>query len=231
MSTTPTAAQFEVPKIPDTRLAIKLAQPVIDQSANLVIKDHDGFVASWSLVERHDNAIEQLEGMLKPFVKGLDQLHKMAVHLFDPWLNPLRASRQHLLDERTRFSREEQRKVDEQRRRDAERIQKEEAKKLEEDAKKLAKKDPETASVLREQAKNVPLPNLPMTRAVPAQRGEVVTPGWDFEITTPDDVPRNLCDPSESRIRKIVSALGDKANIPGVTVWPKSSRSSRAVRS
>lgn len=42
---------------------------------------------------------------------------------------------------------------------------------------------------------------------------------WCFEVIDPDAVPREYTVPDEVKIRKIVNAMGESANIPGVRVW------------
>lgn len=229
MSTTPPPA-FELPAVPNLTDIEKVAKPVITQAADLIIKDEDGYIAAWSLVEMHDRAIATITEKRDPFVQGLHKLHKMALHLFDPWLEPLTASRQRLLDERTRYRIEQETAAKKARDAEAERIRKETARQLEADAKKLQKRDPETAAVLREQAKNVPPPNLPTAPAVSRQAGSVITERWKCEVFDPELVPRELCEPALKKINSMVTALGDKANIPGVRVWKETSESSRTVK-
>lgn len=45
--------------------------------------------------------------------------------------------------------------------------------------------------------------------------------GWDFEIVDPSKLPRQYLVPDIQAIRGVVKALGDKAEIPGVKVFPK----------
>lgn len=51
--------------------------------------------------------------------------------------------------------------------------------------------------------------------------GLTVVKSWDFEIEYPQQVPRQLCAPVPALIRQIVQREGDKANIPGVRVFEK----------
>lgn len=41
---------------------------------------------------------------------------------------------------------------------------------------------------------------------------------WKFTVTDPAAVPREYCSPDANKIKAVVEALGDKANIPGVSV-------------
>jgi len=231
MSTQIVLPKFEVPKIPDTKQADQLSKSLLGQSVNLKIKDEDTFIASWALVERHDAAIAKVEEMFNPFVSGLHSLHKMAVELRDQFLTPLRQSKKILLDRRQVYRQEQdliaKKKADEE----AERLRKAQAKDLEKEAKQLERKgDIETAAVLREQASIMPAPVVPIVSAVPKLAGSVVKTSWKFSVENEALVPAEYRIVDEKKIRAVVNALGDKANIPGVKIWSETAEHSRAVR-
>lgn len=230
MSTSPAPApKFQLPQSPDQRSADKLVKSVITTD-KIVIKNDDAYADSWPVIQRHDVAIAKIGEMFDPFVDGLHKMHKMAVQIRANFLTPVMESKKNWLCERVRYSEERARIKAEERRIEAERLQKEQAKQLAADAKKLEKKDPETAEILWDRAYNVPLPSLPLAPAVPKQAGSVVTKRWCFEITEPSQVPREFCDPTPTRIRKYIDAIGESAQIPGVVKWQEKSESSRQVR-
>lgn len=224
------APKFQLPQLPDARVADKLAKSVT-VGYDITIENEDDFRASWPVIQRHDEVIDKLSRMFNPFVDGLYKLHKMAVQLRNTFIEPVMESKKRWLTERVRFSNKKEAEAREHRRLESERLQKEQAKNLLADAKKIEKAgDKELAAELRSQAQNVPLPSLPITPATPKQAGSVVTKRWCFEIVNPDEVPRDLCDPTPSRIRKRIES-GSKEDIPGVVKWQETSESSRAVRS
>jgi len=224
-------AEFKLPKIPDQKKLSSQIAPLVDQSKSLVITTEDHFVASWALIERHDHAIKRVGEIFDPFVSGLHNLHKMAVGLRDQFLKPIVISKQELLAKRSVYRREQERIAAETRKKAAELLQKEAAKELTREAKKLEKRgDTEAAGVLFDQAKSVPLPAIaPSAPATPKQSGSVITKRWKWRIVNPDEVQREYCDPTPSKITKVVTALGDKAPIKGIEIWQEESEISRKV--
>jgi hypothetical protein len=224
-----TTPNFALPSLPDQKAAsalVKKLQLPID------IKDEDEFIASWAIVQRHDEVIAKIGEMFDPFVDGLHKLHKMAVGLRATFLDPVIHSKKMWLSRRLTYSQVKEAAAKRLRDEQAEIIRKQQEKDLLKDAKKLEKQgEPEAAAVLREQAANVPTPNIPIAPAVPKQAGSVIKTSWKFAIENPDEVPREFCDPNPTKVRKVVEALGDKCKIPGVRVWQETSEHSRAVPS
>lgn len=223
--------QFIMPTQPDQKIVRKEVDSLISIAQKLEIKDEDGYIASWAIVGRHDDAMKRVTEVFGPFVQGLHQLHKMAVELRDSFIRPIAVSKNRLLDARSDFRQEQERlkKLEDEAK--AAKLQAEQKKELERVAKELAKAgEKEAAAVVREEAKNVPLPVIAPTAAVPKLDGSVIKTRWVFSIDDPDAVERLYCSPDEKKIRKIVEALGDKANLKGVRVWKETKEHSRAVR-
>lgn len=228
---TETLAQFKLPSVPNQKEATKLAVPVIDNANTLKIKDDDSFIASWALIERHDVALKKIGEMFDPFVDALHKLHKMAVSMRAQFLDPVLASKRALLDKRGAYRREQDRLAQEKRDRDAEILRKQQAKELKQEAKREEKAgNVEAATVLREQAATLPPPVMPVAPAVPKQAGSVVKPVWKFAVENEALVPIEYRTVDESKIRKVVNALGSAANIPGVKVWQEMTEFSRTAR-
>src|SRR5271167_1568291 len=104
MSTTQNAApQFSLPTIPNQVEASKLVRHTMNEAAGLTIKDEDAFIASWALIDRHDQAIKKIEEMFNPFVEGLHKLHKMALGLRDQFLIPVKQSKNVILSARQTY--------------------------------------------------------------------------------------------------------------------------------
>lgn len=221
---------FKLPPVPNQAALQKQMKPLLDQSVPFEIKSEDHFVAAWALIERHDVALKRVHELFDPFVSAADKLHKMAVDLRKQFLTPLENSKKALLGRRMIYRQKQEAKALYDAAKARELLEKEQKKELLTEAKKAEKKgDTEIADLFRQQAETVKVPELPPAPAVPEQAGSVLRKRWLFEITDPDAVPRNLCDPTPSRIRKVVEALGDKHGIPGVRVWPDKSEHSRKV--
>jgi hypothetical protein len=223
-----TATQFRLPALPDEKSTTALVKNL---QAPIEIKDEDTFVASWSIVQRHDQVIAKISETFDPFVDGMHKMHKMAVALRAQFLNPVLESKRLWLERRGFYTRAKE-AADKKIRDDAaDALRKQQEKDLLKDAKKLEKQgETEAAAVVREQAANLPTPQLPVVPAVPKQAGSVTVTRWKYEIVNPDEVPREFCDPTPGRIRKVVDALGDKCKIPGIRVWKDVQEHSRAVQ-
>ena len=76
----------------------------------------------------------------------------------------------------------------------------------------------------------MPAPIVPVAQATPKQAGSVLKASWKFAIENPTIVPQEYFTLDEAKVRRVVNALGDKANIPGVRVWQETAEHSRAVR-
>jgi hypothetical protein len=225
-----TLAEFKLPAMPDQKKLQKQMAPLLDQSLSLEVKDEDAFIASWALVERHDVAIRKISEIFDPFVTGLHKLHRMAVELRANFLAPVLASKERLLKNRQSYRQKQEELAKAERDRAAKALQEKQAKELTREAKKLERQgESEAASVLRDQAANVPMPAIAPAPAVPKQAGSVVKTVWKFEIVDAGQVPREYCEPVPGKIRKVVEALGDKANIPGVRVFPETKEHSRST--
>jgi hypothetical protein len=241
MATRPTPT-FEIAKVPDQAAAAELTNKLIEHDFD--ITDDDMQIAAWAIVQRHDETIEKLtlgkDGFVgfNPLIASLHNSHKMAIQLRDQFLVPLVASRDKWLKRYQAYK--DKREAEERKRLEvaADLQRKADAKKLEQDAKKLEKRgDVESATVLREQAATLPAPTLPFSRPIAKQAGEVDRGGWCFEVQDYAKVPdtfklldhtkKGECDLIDSKIRAVVSKLGDKLKIEGVRVWYEKSTSSR----
>lgn len=77
---------------------------------------------------------------------------------------------------------------------------------------------------------DISVPMIPLPTGIPKISGISETIMWRFKITDPEAVPREYCIPDESKIRKIVSALGEKANIPGIEIYSETVIRSREMK-
>ena len=222
---------FALPKMPDQKEAEALVKSTTGAAVSFKIKDEDGFIASWALIERHDTAIAKIGEWFDPFVTGLHQMHKMAIDLRNRFLKPVQDSKNVLLGERARYRTEAERAARIEADKKSEALRKQQALELQREAKQAEKTgDTETAAVLREQAKTMPAPVVAVAAAVPKQAGAVVKASWKFAIDNPAIVPHEYFTLDESKVRKVVNALGDKAGIPGVRVWQETAEHSRTVK-
>lgn len=109
-------------------------------------------------------------------------------------------------------------------RREEERRLQEEARKREEEARLQAAieaeqqgEKEEAEAIINEPPAYVPPVVLP--KSTPKVQGISYRDNWTFRITDPNKIPREYMVPNETAIRKVVSALKDKSNIPGIEVY------------
>lgn len=229
---------------PDEKSAAEIVKVTLAHDFEIV--DDDMQIAAWAIVQRHDEVIEKLTvGKddfvgFNPLIEMLHKGHKNAIAIRDQFLKPVVASRDKWLGRYQAYK--DKRELEERQRNEAaaELLRKKEAAQMEKDAKKLEKRgDVESAAVVREQAKTMPAPTLAFSRPVAKQAGEVEKGGWLFEVQdyaiVPDEyklldhTKKGERDLIDSKIRAVVSKLGDKLKIEGVKVWYAKSTSSRSV--
>ena len=85
----------------------------------------------------------------------------------------------------------------------------------------------ERSEVLAERAAQVVAPVV--VTAPPRVAGQSVRKAWKFEIVDAQAIPREYLVPDESKIRKVVAALGADAVIAGVRVYAETVIASRSI--
>jgi len=200
--------KYEVPERPKEALLEKRTAPILKQChAFTAITSEDHYLAAGALIQRIDDAAKWIEAVGRPFVLGLDRMHKAGVAWLKKQTVPLAAA-----------------KV-------AEALRKKQQQELGKMARAAEKKgDTEQAEVLREQAAEMPLPFID-TGAQIIQEGFYVKERWVFEVTDPDKVPREFCSPDDKKIRAHVDAYGPTATIAGVQIKKEVKEHSRSVAS
>jgi hypothetical protein len=222
--------EWKVPTVPDKKALTKRMTPLLEQSHGYAIKSEDHFLASWALVQRHDEAIKKIEELFDPFISGLYKLHRMAIAMRDEFLKPVQESKNRLLGQRKVFRAEQEAIKREQDAKAARLLQQQQQKELERQAKSAERKgDTEVAEVLREQKAAVPLPFMNTAPAVPKQEGSVIKKRWVFEIIDPSQVEREYCSPDSKLIRPVVENLGPACKIGGLRIWEEEKEHSRSV--
>jgi hypothetical protein len=223
--------RWEMPIAPQEATIAKRCAPVLAQARSIkAISSEDHFLAAGAIIPRLDEATKWIEAVATPFVQALDKLHKLGVKFKKAQLEPLETEKQRLFNLRATF-RQKQEAAQAERDRIAQRALQQQSKRELLSAAKVAEKsgDHETAQLFREQAITVPAPIINSAPAVPKQEGMYLVERFVFDIVDPDAVPRELCSPDESKIRKVVEALGFKAAIGGVVVRREEKEHSRAV--
>lgn len=219
---------YVIPVVPDEKALSAEVRPLAILAGNYKVTTEDHFNAAWAVVERIDKAIAWVHETFDPFVAQAYALHKMATAKRSELLRPLEDGKAHLCAGR-QFYRVEQEAV---KRRQAEKaaliLQQQQKKELEREAKKMEKQgETETATLFRETAAAVPLPQIAPAPAVPPTEGSVVRTRWVYDYVNPDEVQREYCSPDDKLIRPVVAALGPKCGILGIRVRSETKEFSR----
>lgn len=222
--------EWKMPAMPPEKRISKTTAPLLKRAEEFVITSEDHFIVSGVMIQEIDRGIDFIGAELDPFVGGLYKLWKMAIRLRDGFVDPMKAQKKRLHALRTEWTL----KQEEIKRRASEKmalgLQAQEKKEIEKARREAVRRgDTELAEVLEEQKNQVPLPFLNITPAVPKQEGFVVRERWRFEITDPAAVEREYCSPDESKIRKVVESMGDKAAISGIRIWLEKTEHSRSI--
>jgi len=114
----------------------------------------------------------------------------------------------------------EQERIRKQKEAELQEKQRKEAERLEKRAEKAEEKGQvEKAEALREQSAQTSMMQPTIQDQAQRPEGTKVVKRWKFEITDPNQVPRNLCIPDEKSIRALVNAQKENCRIAGVRVW------------
>lgn len=118
------------------------------------------------------------------------------------------------------------RRAEDERQREEQRIANEKAERERQRLDKLAEKaeargDAGKAAEFEQRADAVLAPLA--TVGIPKVDGTAVRKVWRFEVTDKDAIPRNYMIPDDKAIGRVVSALKDRTEIPGIRVWSEES--------
>lgn len=186
---------------------------------------------------------KDLDEQRKAFTRPLDAKKKEIMELFDPAVSLLKDAETVLKKaigdwnetERQRLALERKAQQDELKRQQVE--AEKAAQKAREEAAEAAKAGDEAragelivaASAKEAEAEAVQFAALPQV-AHAKLPGVSERKDWDFEITDPAAIPREYLAVDESKIRRVVKALGAESNITGIRVFQKPVVSVRARR-
>lgn len=207
---------------------LDLAPIVKEQADSFAIETLDDYNALEVAIVAWLERVKAIERYFADDKKKASELHKSickkekdAVEMYMP---PIRAAM-----ERRKVWREAREAEDAARQKQATEVahakQKEE---LTEQATSLAARgETAAARVVTQIIENAPAPTVTVASSIPTSKTSKVTKKYDYEIVTPGLVPRNLCDPSDKKIKAQVAAFGSEAVIPGVRVFEVSNETFR----
>lgn len=203
----------EVQEVTTTALAIP------DQAKAIVVTDNASYAAAGELLIAIKGIRKKIEETFKPIKQKMDAAKKEVLDQERAADAPLRQAEDYLKPQLANWD-----AMQERIRREEEAKLREEARKREEEARLAAAieaeangQKEEATAILDEKPAYIPPVVLP--KATPKVQGISYRETWNFRITNPDKLPREYMVPNETAIRKVVTALKDKCNIPGIEVY------------
>jgi hypothetical protein len=213
---------------PEASTAMQLAADCSAYATNVVVADDTDFTArsnDLALIKSAQKRVEELRvSMTKPLLEAQRRINDFFRGPADKLVAAEHAIKKALVSfdtERRRQAAEAQARADEAARKERERLEREAAK-LE------VKGKTEQAETKRQLAETIVAPVVaPPPPAAP--KGQAFRLVWKFQVLDPALVPDLYKTVDETKIRKVVGALKDQANIPGVKIWSERDMSSRAA--
>lgn len=218
-----------------TEKAIVLAQ----EAQSLVVRDQQSANRAAELILAGKEIVKKIRDYFAPMKKAADEAkrklldaEKAELQKVEPYVEKLQHSLAawRLEQERKRREAEEaaRRAELERKRLEEELLRKaEEARRLEEEKKRVegeeaarkAREELERKALEEAAAKEAQIIPPPVVPEKPKTDGLTLRENWTFEIVDESQIPREYLVPDLAKIRKVVMALKNKTNIPGVRVF------------
>jgi len=202
------------------------ASDLVEQAGALVVKDDESWERAGDFLRELKSRIKGVQDWFGPLKAKAYAAHKEicdrereVVSAFQEADRKLRPAwlEYHAKKEAERRAEEERLRAEQQRR-----LEEEERKRREEEALNRAIETGDE-SILDEAEKAPPVAPVapPVHVEQKKQSGIAVKKVWDFEITDKMELPPEYLIPDEKAIRRVVTALGERANIPGIRTFQK----------
>ena len=194
----------------------------------LVITSNETYSNAGELLKLNKGLEKKIKSYFKPLKEHAHKAWKVICSAENTEVDKLQPAIKHLNGEMTKWNIEQEkiRKAEEDRlRREAEAQAEEERLQAAIEAEKSGNN--EEAEEILEEPVYVPPPIV--EKSVPKVDGQTMTTTWKWRLTSIEKVPRQYLTINETAVNGIVRALKDKANVPGITVYPE--HKMRGVRS
>ena len=212
---------------PEAIAAIDDAKSVAAVTRGYKVRNADEHAHAGELLQRIKGAAKRLIDRRKALTDPIDESRRAAMALFAPQVADLETAERDVkraigvyLDVQEQERRRLQADAEAKARKERERLQAQA-----QAAEKAGKV--ERSEVLAERAAQVVAPVV--VTAPPRVAGQSVRKAWKFEIVDAQAIPREYLVPDESKIRKVVAALGADAVIAGVRVYAETVIASRSI--
>ncbi len=219
--------------LPETRTK---ALAVPDQARAIVVRDQETLDAAKRFLHDVDALQAEIDETFDPQISQAHKLHKSLLAEKKKFSEPLERAKT-IVGRKTAdflFEQETARKEAERQRLEAEEKAREVAEKAVDKAGKLEADGKERAAALVvNEAHNKVDEILSTAPEVPEEldtSGLTVREDWKFSIVNEALIPREYLCPDEKKIGRIVRALKDQANIPGIRAYAEKGVATRAPR-
>ena len=206
---------MEIEMVPMEARAQKEMGDIIQRAQSFVVRDEQSYADADLIITEVRKRVKNLEPELAPSKEAATKAWQAAYALWKKYItDPLEACKA-LDKKRYSWKKEEDRR----REAEAERLREEERKRQAEEKLRLAERL-ESAG-MKEQAEAVlDSPVAPVSVATPEKvekpQGQAHVEHWVARIVDPDAVPREFCEPSQTKLNKYASLMKSKAVTPGV---------------
>lgn len=199
-----------------------------EKALALAVTNTETYVQAGELLKLHKGLEKQIKGYFDPLKKKAHESWKAICNAENTELDKLQPALKYLNQQMTSWNLEQERlRVAEENRLRREAEKAEEERRLQAALEAEASGAKEEASAILEEPIYVPPPIV--EKVVPKVSGQTMTTTWKWRVKDINLVPRQYLTTNDTAINSVVRGMKDKANIPGIEVYPESSM--RGVRS
>jgi hypothetical protein len=192
------------------------------QVGSIKVVDADTYTLAIEIGRQVKQRIKVVKEFFAPMKRRADEAKRAILDAEQTALIPLEQASEYLNVEATRY-RVEQERIARQQREAAQELERQRIAKqrADEAAAAAAQGKAKLAAAIQAAPIDTPVVDLPPSRSLPTVSGIRKQMYWKFEITDPDQVPREWCAPDTKRIGEHVRDMKEKAidQIPGVRVY------------
>lgn len=195
------------------------AVTIVDQAKVVKVTDSETYITAGSLWKQIGDMITEIKDTFDPICEAAYRAHKAATEKRAKYLNPLTQAQKDVKKLMSDYDAEQERirLAEEARLRELARKEEEERKLQEAIQAELEGNHEAAEKIIQEPVQVAP---VVVPKATPKMvGGPVYQTRWKFEITDAEKVPREYLMIDEQKIGKIVTALKDKTNIPGIRAF------------
>lgn len=209
-------------EMPDTKALVEASSALVTRARAFTVTNAAEYEAATSFVLELKGLEKEVDATFNHLIEGANQQHKKLLAERDRHRDPMKAAEKLVKGKATDWWLEKERKrlAAESEAREAAEAKRREA--LEEAAAKGQEE-------LFEELDTAALVVTPVEEEPPAVKGITISKRWDFEITNDKLIPREYLSINTVLIRKIVTASGKLASIPGVRIFEKATMGAKGA--